>query len=188
ITGDVQLHCDIEEEAGGGGGAIACIEEGFPTDGYISTEPQNFNMTKSHAGIMYFRLQVEGKTTHAGLAHHGTNTIRKMSKIVAALDAFNQERAEYVHFDLYEKGSGQSVHLNMGMMKSGDWASTVPGDAVLECRIGFIPGETRKDIQQLVEKTVQEAVVNDQWPEEHPPKIEWFSWSKEACYQNPDIH
>src|SRR5699024_11301058 len=111
IKGDVQLHCVIEEEAGGGGGALACMEEGFLPDGYISTEPHNFNMTISHAGIMYFRVKVEGKTAHAGLAHHGVNAIAKMNKIIAALGALNQERAENVHFDLYEKGSGQSVHL-----------------------------------------------------------------------------
>lgn len=186
IKGDVQLHCVIEEEAGGGGGALACMEEGFLTDGYISTEPHNFNMTISHAGIMYFRVKVEGKTAHAGLAHHGVNAIAKMNKIIAALDALNQERAEHVHFDLYEKGSGQSVHLNMGMMQSGDWASTVPGDAVLECRIGFIPGETRKDIKKLVETTVSEAVADDKWLQDHPPEIEWFSWSTEAWYQDPD--
>src|SRR5699024_7634758 len=175
-----------EEEAGGGGGALASMEEGFLTDGYISTEPHNFNMTISHAGIMYFRVKVEGKTAHAGLAHHGVNAIAKMNKIIAALDALNQVRAEHVHFDLYMKGCGQSVHVSMGRMHSGDWASPVRGDAVLECRIGFIPGEPRKDIQQLVEKPVQEAVVNDQWLVEHPPKIEWFSWSTEAWYQDPD--
>src|SRR5699024_8155222 len=97
IKGDVQLHCVIEEVAGGGGSALACLEEGYLTDGYISTEPHNFNMTISHAGIMYFRVKVEGKTAHAGLAHHGVNAIAKMNKIIAALGALNQERAENVH-------------------------------------------------------------------------------------------
>lgn len=185
IKGDVQLHCVIEEEAGGGGGALACMEAGFLTDGYISSEPHNFNMTISHAGIMYFKVKVEGKTAHAGLAHHGVNAISKMNKIIAALDKLNNDRAENVRFELYEKGSGQSVHLNMGVMQSGDWASTVPGDAVLECRIGFIPGETRAEIKQLVENTVQAAVADNPWFEEHPAKVEWFSWSTEAWYQDP---
>src|SRR5699024_12862045 len=108
-------------------------------------------------------MKVKEKTAHACIAHHVVNAIAKMNKIIAALDALNQERAEHVHFDLYEKGSGQSVHLNMGMMQSGDWASTVPVDAVLECRIGFIPGGTRKDIKKLVETTVSEAVADDKW-------------------------
>jgi acetylornithine deacetylase len=185
LKGDVQLHCVIEEEAGGGGGALACMEAGFLTDGYISTEPHNFNMTISHAGVMYFKVMVEGKTAHAGLAHHGVNAIVKMNKIIAALDELNAYRAENVRFDLYEAGSGQSVHLNIGVMQAGDWASTVPGDAVLECRIGFIPGETRADIRKLVEDTVQAAVADDPWFQAHPVEVEWFSWSTEAWYQDP---
>lgn len=186
IKGDVQLHSVIEEEAGGGGGALACMEAGYLTDGYISTEPHNFNMTISHAGIMYFRVKIEGKTAHAGLAHHGVNAIVKMNKVISALEKLNQYRAENVRFELYEKGSGQSVHLNVGIMQSGDWASTVPGDAVLECRIGFIPGESRAEIKELIQKTVQEAVADDSWLVEHPPVIEWFSWSTEAWYQDPN--
>src|SRR5699024_12033950 len=33
---------------------------------------------------------------------------------------------------------------------------------------------------------VQEAVKGDAWLEEHPPEIEWFSWSTEAWYQDPE--
>ena len=161
------------------------MEAGFLTDGYISTEPHNYNMTISHAGVMYFKVKAEGRTAHAGLAHQGVNAIVKMNKIITALEVLNQDRAENVHFELYEKGSGQSVHLNMGVMHSGDWASTVPGDAVLECRIGFIPGETRSEIKKLVEDTVRNATSDDEWFKEHPAAVEWFSWSTEAWYQDP---
>ncbi|MFD2131606.1 ArgE/DapE family deacylase [Pseudogracilibacillus auburnensis] len=186
ITGDVQLHSVIEEEAGGGGGALACLEAGFRTDGYISTEPHHFNTTISHAGIMYFRVKVVGRTAHAGLAHHGINAISKMYKIVAALEELNELRAQNVKFDLYEKGSGQSVHLNLGVLRAGDWVSTVPGGAMLECRIGFIPGESRKEIKKLIQETVARAVVDDDWFKAHPPEIEWFGWTTEPWYQDPE--
>lgn len=186
IAGDVHLLSVIEEEAGGGGGALACLETGFRTDGYISTEPHHLNTTISHAGIMYFRVKLVGKTAHAGLAHHGINAISKMYKIVSALEKLNEWRAENVKFELYEKGSGQSVHLNIGVMKAGDWVSTVPGEAILECRIGFIPGESRKEIKKLIEDTIARAIVADKWLEEHPPVIEWFGWTTEPWYQDPE--
>lgn len=185
IAGDVQLHCVIEEEAGGGGGALACLEKGYRTDGYISSEPHQLQMTISHAGIMYFRIKVTGKTAHAGLAHEGVNAIAKMYPIFQALEQLGKWRGEHVRFDLYEQGSGQSVHLNTGVMQAGDWVSTVPGEAVLECRIGFIPGESRKQMKQLVHDTVFQAIADDDWFEKHPPIIEWFGWSTEPWYQDP---
>ena len=186
IAGDVQLHSVIEEEAGGGGGALACLEEGFVTDGYISTEPHNLNMTISHAGIMYFRVHVKGRTAHAGLAHEGINAISKMMKIFGSLDELGEWRAKNVKFELYEKGSGQSVHLNLGVFKAGDWVSTVPGEAMLEGRIGFIPGETRHDIKKLVHDVIMKSVEGDEWMDKNPPVLEWFGWSTDPWYQNPE--
>lgn len=186
IAGDVQLHSVIEEEAGGGGGALACLEEGFITDGYISTEPHNLNMTISHAGILYFRVHVKGRTAHAGLGHEGVNAISKMMKIYGALDELNEWRAKNVKFELYEKGSGQSVHLNLGVLKAGDWVSTVPGEATLEGRVGFIPGETRQEIKQLLYDTIMKSVESDEWMDKNPPVLEWFGWSTEPWYQDPE--
>lgn len=186
IAGDIQLHSVIEEEAGGGGGTLACLEEGFLTDGYIATEPHNLNMTVSHAGILYFRVRVKGRTAHAGLAHEGVNAISKMMKVFNALDKLNEWRANNVKFELYEKGSGQAVHLNLGVLNAGDWVSTVPGEATLEGRIGFIPGETRQDIKQLIHDTIMKSVEGDEWMKEHPPVLEWFGWATDPWYQDPE--
>src|SRR5690625_4172031 len=162
------------------------MEEGFLTDGYISSEPHNLQMTISHAGVMYFRIKVKGKTAHAGLAHEGVNAISKMYKVYNALEELSEWRAENIRFKLYEQGSGQAVHLNLGTLQAGDWVSTVPGEAVLESRMSFIPGETRADMKKLINDTVQKAIAGDEWLEKHPPEIEWFGWSTEPWYQDPD--
>ncbi|WP_042349427.1 ArgE/DapE family deacylase [Bacillus massiliigorillae] len=185
LQGTVQLHSVIEEEAGGGGGALACLEDGYVTDGFISTEPHNLNVTVAHAGIMYFRVKVVGKTAHAGLAHEGVNAIGKMYKIYHALEELGRKRAKEIQFDLFNKGSGQSVHLNPGTLHAGDWVSNVAGHAVLECRIGFIPGEDRNSIKKLIYETIARVANEDEWLKENVPKIEWFGWSTEPWYQDP---
>jgi hypothetical protein len=38
----------------------------------------------------------------------------------------------------------------VGKMQAGDWVSTVAGWATLECRIGFVPGETRKSVEDEI--------------------------------------
>lgn len=182
--GMVHLQSVIEEESGGGGGALSCLEEGYITDGFISTEPHALRVTVAHAGIMYFRVRVLGKTAHGGMAHLGVNAIDKMIKIYQALIELDHKRAKEKYYDLFHKGSGQSVHLNRGTFRAGDWVSSVAGFAEIECRISFIPGETRSMIKQLIEDTVVNSVQGDEWFDINPPKIEWFGWSTEPWYQN----
>ena len=180
----VLLQSVVEEEAGGGPGTLACLLAGYTADGLVITEPHNLRITVAMAGINYFRVKVFGKTAHAGLAHLGVNAIGKMYKIYHALAALDEKRGAEVKFDLFEKGSGRSTHLNIGTMKAGDWASTVAGAAEIECRISFIPGETMRGIKTLVEKTIFDAVKDDPWMQEHPPVVEWYGWHAEPWLQD----
>jgi len=183
--GMVMLQSTIDEEAGGAGGTLACLIEGYRADAMISTEPHNLNVTISHCGVNYFRVKVHGKTSHAGLAHLGVNAIGKMYPIYQALIELDEKRGREIHFPLYEKGSGRSCHLSIGTLKAGDWPSTVAGSAEMECRIGYIPGETMADIKQMVERAVHEAAQKDPWLREHPPEVEWFGWQTEPWHQDP---
>lgn len=182
--GTVILQSVIEEEAGGGGGTLACLVEGYTGDGMIISEPHPV-LCISHAGILYFRVKVKGKTSHAGRAHLGVNAIGKMMKIYRGLVKLDENRAATVSFPLFEKGSGRSCHLNIGTMKAGDWPSTVAGFAEMECRISFVPGEKRGDIQSTVESTIREVAEDDPWLREHPPVVEWFGWRADPWYQDP---
>ena len=183
--GRVVLQSTIDEEAGGAGGALACLMEGYTADAMVSTEPHNLNVTISHAGVNYFRVKVHGKTSHAGLAHLGVNAIGKMFLIYQALIDLDERRSRQVRFDLFEKGSGRSCHLSIGTLNAGDWPSTVAGEAEMECRIGYIPGEKMVDIKRMVESTVQDVAQKDPWLREHPPEVEWFGWQTEPWYQDP---
>ncbi len=182
--GTLILQSVIEEEAGGGGGTLACLVEGYTGDGMIISEPHPV-LCISHAGVLYFRIKVKGKTSHAGKAHLGVNSIGKMMKIYQSLVELDESRAARVSFPLFEKGSGRSCHLNIGTMKAGDWPSTVAGFAEMECRISFVPGETREDIQRTVESTIHEVAEEDPWLREHPPLVEWFGWRADPWYQDP---
>jgi acetylornithine deacetylase len=184
--GAVMLQSVIDEEAGGAGGTLACLMEGYTADGMICTEPHNLNITIAHAGVNYFRVKVLGKTSHAGLAHLGVNAIGKMYPIYQALVDFDEKRGREVHFTLFEKGSGRSCHINVGTMKAGDWPSNVAGSAEMECRIGFIPGERMDEIKTMIENTINDVAQKDPWLREHPPKVEWFGWHADPWYQDPE--
>ncbi|MGD0803252.1 MAG: M20/M25/M40 family metallo-hydrolase [Candidatus Bathyarchaeia archaeon] len=147
--GKVTLESTIEEELGGSGGTFACLMHGVIADGLLITEPSEENIYVTHPGIRYFRVTVYGKTAHAAFSHTGC---------ARALDI---ERAKRLFYPLVEKQTGRSCNLSMGKMQAGDWVSTVAGLATLECRVGFVPGETRQGVETEIKKTIREAIRRD---------------------------
>ena len=90
--GTVSLQSVIDEEAGGAGGTLALLNQGYVADALLVTEPHNLNITISHVGIMYFKVKVTGRSAHSGLAHKGVNAIGKMYPIYNALETLARER------------------------------------------------------------------------------------------------
>lgn len=184
--GTVMLQSVVEEEAGGGAGTLACLLEGYRTDGFLASEPHALRLTVGHAGILYFRVKLRGVTAHAGLAHLGINAIGKMVPIYEALIELDAKRGNEIKFDLFARGSGRATHLNIGKFTAGDWPSTVAGWAQMECRLSFVPGEKMEDIKAMIEKLVADVADKDSWLKENPPEVEWFGWHTDPWYQDPE--
>lgn len=182
LRGDVLLQTTIEEEAGGVGGMLSAIERGYQPDAAIITEPYQIpNIGIASAGVMYFRVTIEGRASHAARGYKGVNAIGKASAIYDALDALDRERKARISYEPVvnrtPEAEGEVTNLNVGTIKGGGWPSTVPRTALLEGRIGWPPGETRREVRRQVEDAIASVVRNDEWLQEHPPDIEWFGWS-----------
>jgi acetylornithine deacetylase len=187
LRGDLILQSVIEEEAGGGGGTLACFERGYLADGFIATEPHWRDICVAHPGVLYFRVVVEGKSAHAGRAHLGHNAAVELASIVSMFGEWDQERALEKHFDLFERPDPQakrSCHLNVGVVRAGDWPSTVPGRAECEVRMSFIPGETEASVKAEIAARVNAVAQKSAWLKDHPPKIEYFGWHTEPWLQD----
>lgn len=184
--GMVRLMSVIDEEAGGAGGTLACLLAGYKADALLITEPHGMNVTVANAGVNHFRVHLKGRSAHGGTSHLGVNAIGKALPIYKALADLDEQRGRDVKYELFEKGSGRSCHVTVGTMHAGDWPSTVPGDAVMECRISFVPGETREEIRAMVEKLVADTAAQDPWLREHPPTVEWFAWQTSPWQQDPE--
>jgi acetylornithine deacetylase len=183
--GSIIVLSVIEEEAGGGGGTLACLLKGYRADAMLNTEPF-LKITIAHPGILYFRVKVKGKSIHAARSHLGVNAVGKMIPIYNALIGLDEERAGRLRFEWAEKDSGRSCNLNVGTFHAGDWASTVAGWAIMECRLSFVPGETEESVKKEVEDRIADAASRDPWFRERPPVVEWFGWHAKPWFQNPD--
>jgi len=189
LNGDVFIETTIEEEDGGIGGTLYLRLTQPKADAAINPEPGGIAIGIASAGVMYFRVIVTGIPAHAAAAHFGVNAIVKMVPIIEALKTLNNERQKkisYKYAEVNPRMKGKATTLNMGVINAGDWPSTVPALCILECRIGFPPGETREMVINQVESTVQEAANKDTWLKDHPPKVEWFGWKARPHEQNPE--
>lgn len=184
LRGELSIHAVIEEEAGGGGGTLALLAAGYRADGMICVEP-NWAAVVAHPGILYCRIRVQGRSAHAGRGHLGVNAIAKLNRICDALFDLDQERAVRCQYPLFQETWGRSCHLNIGTYRAGDWASTVPGQAEIEVRLSFVPGESMAAVKAEVEGVVAAACAGDEWLEAHPPVIEWYGWRAQPWVQDP---
>ena len=122
----VQLQSVVEEECTGNG-ALACVLAGRPADAVIVTEPTSLAIQTSQVGVLWFQVIVRGRPAHAGEATIGANAIEASFPVVAALRALEAELnvTPPPPYDVYER----PIHLNVGVIHGGDWASTVAGSA-----------------------------------------------------------
>jgi acetylornithine deacetylase len=63
--------------------------------------------------------------------------------------------------------------LSVGTVRSGDWASSVPGLLVAEGRLGVRLDEDPADARRALEECVAEACAADPWLRAHPPAVTW---------------
>jgi acetylornithine deacetylase len=191
LGGDLIFQSVIEEEDGGVGGALSVLERGYVPDAAVIAEPFDVpNLCVASAGVMYFRVTAPGKSVHAAWGHEGVNAIGKAAKVYEALEELDTERKARIDYPPAYRADpaleGNVTNLNIGTIEAGDWPSTVPSEAVFEGRIGWPPGESRAEVREQIESTIESVADEDEWLAEHPPEIEWFGWQAEPHETNTD--
>jgi acetylornithine deacetylase len=147
----VQLQSVVEEECTGNG-ALACVLAGHTADAAILTEPTRGAVWTAQVGVLWFQVRVLGAPAHAGDAPVGANAIEASFAIVEALRRLEAE-LNVVRPPLYA-AYPHPINLNVGMIRGGDWPSTVAGECVTHFRLATFPGERIADLKARVEQTV----------------------------------
>jgi acetylornithine deacetylase len=99
--------------------------------------------------------------------------LEKFIPIFDDLTKLEEERNATLSHPLYT-GMRNKVPINVGVVRAGNWASTVPGSLVAEGRIGLIPGEEIEAFREMVADRIAAVAEDDPWLKENPPKLEWF--------------
>jgi acetylornithine deacetylase len=166
----VQLQSVVEEECTGNG-ALQCAVSGLQADGCVVTEPFPHAVSISQVGVLWFHVHIVGLPAHAGDAQEGANAIEATFPVVAALRKLEAELNEHPPpaYAMFE----HPINLNIGVVRGGDWPSTVAAECTLSCRLAVFPGQPVEWLQERVEATVAHAAQAHPFLAAHPPRVRY---------------
>jgi acetylornithine deacetylase len=171
LRGDVLLAC-VQGEEDGGLGTFALLERGWRADACVIPEPTGLDLVPAAAGALTFRLRVPGRATHASRRTAGTSAVEKFWPVFAALRALERRRNAAV--DPLLRRWEVPYPIEVGTVRAGDWASSVPGLLVAEGRLGVALDEPVALARLALEEAVAAACQADPWLREHPVAVDWW--------------
>jgi acetylornithine deacetylase len=184
LAGDVKIAATVGEEDGGFG-SLGTILRGHRTDGVIISEPTDLALVAAQAGSLVARITVTGKSAHGAMRNQGVSAVEKFMLIMQDLQRWEAERNASLGHPLFAHAANK-IPISFGMVRAGEWHSTVPETLIAEGRIGLLPGEDMHEFQEAVRQRVLNAAKQDFWLSTHPPEVEFFSGQFAPAETRPD--
>jgi acetylornithine deacetylase len=185
LHGDVTVAATVGEE-NGGLGALSTVLRGYRADAALITEPTRLALVPAQGGSLVFRLKVTGRSAHAAARDEGVSALEQFVPIFQDLQELERERNTTLSHPLY-RGINNKVPINVGVVRAGNWASTVPESLVAEGRVGLIPGEEVDSFKNLVSERIAAVTGRDPWLRDHTPELEWFGGQFAPAEVAPDV-
>jgi acetylornithine deacetylase len=171
-TARIHFQSVIEEESTGVG-ALSTLQRGYRADACFIPEPTGGKMVRSQVGVTWFRLKVRGFPAHVFEAGAGTNAIKAAYHLIGALEQLEAEWNERAKTDRHFKSLTHPINFNPGIIKGGDWASSVPAWCDVDCRIAILPGWSVTDCQNEILTCVTAAARDHRFLSNNPPEVQW---------------
>lgn len=178
-TGRIHFQSVIEEESTGLG-ALSTLQRGYRADACFIPEPTNGKMVRSQVGVIWFRLKVRGHPVHVFEAGSGSNAITAAYHLIQSLELLEAEWNERAKGDRHFGEMTHPINFNPGIIKGGDWASSVPAWCDVDCRIAILPGWSVADCQAEILKHVAAASRDHRFLANNPPDVEWCGFLSEG--------
>jgi acetylornithine deacetylase len=161
----------VSGEEDGGVGAFATLRDGHGGAACVIAEPTGGAVVPANAGSLTFRLEIRGRAAHGSTRTLGESAVDHLTPVLTALRDLETRRNAavgglFAHLDL-------AAPLSVGVVRAGDWASTVPDLLVAEGRYGVLPGESPAAARGAFEEAVREVGREDAWLAQHPVRVTW---------------
>lgn len=157
LNGECVGAAVVEEEIGGNG-TLALIRGMRKTpDVAVVLEPTNFAIHPANRGAVWFRIEVQGRPTHMGRWWEGESAFENLEKILDRVREWDAELVRQARGTPLFPDDPSPVHVNVGMVQAGDWPASVPGLAVAEGGVSFLPNTTLEEIKAGMRRVLAEA-------------------------------
>ena len=180
LAGDLVLQTVIEEECTGNG-TLAALARGYGADAAIIPEPFGRRLLEAQVGVMWARVTVKGKGAHAERASDSTNAVLAALPLVEAVKELEAEVNDTSMRPPLFESIEHPLNYNLGVIRGGDWASSVPEECVFEVRISCYPGQSLEDVQARFTDRLLAAAKTDPWLSDNPPDISFYAFQAEGC-------
>src|SRR5690242_8543058 len=135
LTGELGFLSVIEEECTGNGTLAAC-DAGVLGDAVILLEPTGLELLLGGVGVLWVDIETEGVPAHAEAADRAVNAVRSVPVILRALAGLEEEIAQQAADPAFA-GVARPYNVNVGTVRAGDWASSVPARVRVGVRVGY---------------------------------------------------
>ena len=161
----------VPSEEDGGQGTLAAIRAGVTGDLAIIPEPSNLDIVVAHAGAITFRLSVPGRAAHASQRREGVSALDKLFVMLRALEADETRRNE-AETDPLMTALGLPYPTIVGIVRGGEWASTVLDRVTVDGRYGVRLGQDAAGAEAELRACIAAACDADAFVRDHPATVD----------------
>jgi acetylornithine deacetylase len=187
LNGRIVVESVAGEEDGGIGTATAAHLNPYPfeRDAVVVAEPTEMGVVTATEGNLMKEIQLTGRSAHAATRWRGESVLPHFERIRRAFEELEAERDETTTHPLY-KDYPLSWPVNVGIVRAGSWASSVPAHLSAHVRIGVAPGESLEAAETAFQNRLDEVTSNSEWLTAHPPTFERRSIQFASAECDPD--
>src|SRR3712207_5124313 len=178
LSGDVTLETVIEEECTGNG-ALAARARGYAADAAIIPEPFGRRLLEAQVGVLWARVTVKGRGAHAERASVSVNAVLKTCLLLDAVKELEERVNDPANRHPLFEDIEHPLNYNLGVVRGGDWASSVPEECVFEVRLSCYPGEDLEEVGSRFSDHLLEAAKRDPWLSDNPPEVSFYAFRAE---------
>ncbi len=164
LRGDVEAQFVIEEEVGGNG-TLALVAGGRKADAAVVLEPTSLRLHPSNRGAAWFRLTVAGRSVHMGRQSEGVSALDEFIGVATILKRYEADLRRISAGTPGYPDDPSPVVVNIGLVRAGDWPSTLPGDCVAAGGIAYLPNRAARQIEDEVRARIR--AEGSPWARDH---------------------
>lgn len=195
LSGRLEFHAVVDEEAGGFGAMAAAAREPRPS-AVLVAEGSGNTLRPWAGGLDWVRVTVRGRNGHssrrfasiypseaaAGIPVRSVNALELGARVLAAVQALEARWGREKRFPHLPAGMNT---ISPGMMIAGvglgldglpsvlNNPGIVPDTCVLDFDLKFLPHEDPAGVRREFEAALLRFAATDPWLAEHPPQVQW---------------